>query len=180
MDDVLDRAKQYQNLSMKKAQAHYQAAELFSQRYIRLGTPVTILSSVVATSIFASLAQAGKNVAIILATGTLSICAAVLSGLQTFLRYSDVAANHRSAGVSYESVRRQLDLFALEFRQSSDREAAIKALATVAAKLDSIAATEPTVPEKLYKTVVWNPASGADFSSSNAGPVAGAAAQTAK
>ncbi len=164
MDDVLERARQYQNLTMKKSQAHYQAAELYAQRYVRLGAPVTILTSIVATSVFASLAQNGKNTIIVIATGTLSIVAAVLSGLQTFLRYADVAAGHRNAGAAYESARRQLDIFALEFRASTDRAGAIKDLARIAGNLDSMTATEPTVPEKIYRAVKWNAASVADFS----------------
>ena len=51
MQDVLIRAEQYQNLSMKKSQAHYDAAEMFSKRGIRLGIPVTVATAIVGTSI---------------------------------------------------------------------------------------------------------------------------------
>lgn len=164
MEDILNRAAQFQNLCIKKAQAHYKTAELYSRRNVALGVPVTIATSVVATSIFATLGQDKTNLPILLITGALSIGAAVLSGLQTFLRYPDQATEHRRAGVSYEGVRRTLDLFALEYRQSTDRAAAIKALATIAAKLDSIAEAEPTVPERIYAAVTWKPASEVDFS----------------
>jgi len=129
-----------------------------------LGAPVTVATSVVATSIFATLGQEKSNIVIMAVTGSLSIAAAVLSGLQTFLRYSDQASEHRRTGVSYESVRRALDLFALEFRLSTDRAAALKALGDVAAKLDAIAEAEPTVPQYIYDKVKWTPALASDFS----------------
>jgi len=166
MEDILFRAMQYQNLSIKKAQAHYRAAEYFTRRHIWLGTPVTVASSVVATSIFATIGKTAQNTAVLLVTGTVSIGAAVLSGLQTFLRYSDVASAHRRSGVLYEGARRQLDLFALEFKQDSGREAAIKALADIVAKLDAIAESEPTVPEGIYASVKWKEASPLEFSPS--------------
>jgi hypothetical protein len=164
MDDVLFRAEQYQNLSIKKAQAHYNAADMFARRNVMLGAPVTVATSVVATSIFATLGQEKSNIAIMAITGSLSSAAAVLSGLQTFLRYSDQASAHRRPGVSYESVRRALDLFALEYRPSTDRAAALKALGDVAVKLDVIAEAEPTVPQYIYDRVKWTPALASDFS----------------
>src|SRR5262249_1724409 len=155
MEDILNRAAQFQNLSIKKSQAHYKTAELYSRRNIALGVPVTVATSIVATSIFATLGQDKTSFPIMLITGALSIAAAVLSGLQTFLRYSDLATEHRRIGVSYEGVRRTLDLFALEHRHSTDRAAALKALSTITAKLDSIAEAEPTVPERIYSTISW-------------------------
>jgi hypothetical protein len=81
---------------------------------------------------------------------------------------SDQASAHRRAGVSYESVRRALDLFALEYRPSTDRAAALKALGDVAAKLDAIAEAEPTVPQYIYDRVKWTPALASDFSTTAA------------
>jgi hypothetical protein len=170
MQDVLIRAEQYQNLSMKKSQAHYDAAEMFSKRGIRLGIPVTVATAIVGTSIFATMSEQKSNMALATVLGALSIGAAILSALETFLRYSDRSGEHRRAGVAYESVRRSLDLFALHFRMSTDRAAALKALSDITKTLDTIAATEPVVPSPIYDSVKWNPASVADFSPSISTP----------
>jgi hypothetical protein len=163
MDDILSKAEQFQNLSIKKAIAHYAAAELYSRRHLRLGVPVTIATSMVATSIFATLSQDAQIRWLSVATGVLSIGAAVLSGLQTFLRYSDLSGEHRRAAVAYESVRRALDLFNLGYKQSDDRVAALKRLGKISSKLDAIAEAAPTLPDKIYDAVKWRPASERTF-----------------
>lgn len=159
LEDILSKAEQFQNLSIKKTNAHYLAAEIYSRRHLTLGIPVTISTSIVATSIFATLTQQTQIFWLSLGTGALSICAAVLSGLQTFLRYSDLAGEHRSAAVSYESLRRTLDLFILEFRDNKKRDDALKRLTEIAARLDSIAEAAPTLPDSIYDAVKWRPAS---------------------
>jgi hypothetical protein len=171
VDDILYRAEQFQNLSIKQAQAHYDAAERFARRNIYLGGPVTIATTIVATATFATLAQSQMNVAIVLMTGSLSIGAAVLSGLQTFLRYADLSGEHRRAAGAFGTVKRSLDLFALEFKQSADRAAALKALGIIVAKIDSINESAPVVPTSLYKTVQWRPDPNSDFTSSTSRPL---------
>jgi hypothetical protein len=170
MDDILHRAEQYQNLSIKKSQAHIRAADIFSRRNVRLGAPVAVVTSIVATSCDA-------------VTRTLAKCArrcptkysfAVGHGrsldrsscplrVETFLRYSELASQHHRTGVAYESVRRQLDLFGLQFRASNDRDAALKALAEISAKLDAIADAEPTVPQRMYDRIQYTPADDSEF-----------------
>jgi len=155
MEDILHRAVGFQNLSIKKAQAHYDTEALFSRRNQHLGVPVIILTSIVATSVFATLAQQQRSTFVTVATGALSIAAAVLSGLQTFLRYSERAAEHRRAAVSYENIRRNFDLFSLQFKEPSDRPAALKELENLSAKLDAIAETAPPIPLEIWKRVKW-------------------------
>jgi hypothetical protein len=164
VEDILTKAEQFQNLSIKKTNAHYAAAEIFAGRDLKLGIPVTVATSIVATSIFATLTQDTKTLWISLVTGTLSIGAAILSGLQTFLRYSDLSARHRRAAVAYESIRRSLDLFNLEYKQSDDRSAALKRLAEIATKLDLTADAAPTLPDSIYDSVKWRPASHRTYS----------------
>ena len=158
MDDIIEKAEQFQNLCIKKTNAHYLAAEIFSGRNLRLGIPVTIATSVVATSIFATLTQQTQILWLSIVTGVVSVGASILSGLQTFLRYSDLAGEHRRAAVAYESVRRAFDLFALEFRHSTDRVAALKRLGEISSRIDSIVDAAPTLPDHIYDSVKWRPA----------------------
>src|SRR3712207_131552 len=76
---------------------HFKAAARCESRNVNLGVPVTILSAVTGTTIFASLAISPTVWAKIL-VGLLSLTAAVLASLQTFLRYDERAQEHKEAG----------------------------------------------------------------------------------
>ena len=78
-----------------------------------------VLTTLVGTSAFASISKAQGNSIqgleidpdiVLLAVGTISVLAAVLSSLQTFLRYATRAEGHRIAALRYETaVRRRYD-----------------------------------------------------------------------
>ena len=153
MQDLRDKAEKYQRYTIIKCNAHYRASEIYSNKRLYLGVPATILSTVVATSIFASLSKGATSFLISFATGALSVVAAVLAALQTLLRYSELSTEHRRAAVSYESVRRRIDIFLLTYNQTDDREAALKQLEEITSKIDTIADAAPTVPDKMYDDV---------------------------
>jgi hypothetical protein len=87
--------------------AHTRAAVSFEQRGRLLGVPVVILSTAVGTSIFAG---GQSNPALTIAAGLLSFAAAVLSSLQTALKYPELAAEHKSAALKYGQFRRQIEV----------------------------------------------------------------------
>ena len=103
----------------------------------------------------------------LLTIGALSIAAAVLSGLQTFLRYTDRATEHRRAAVSYDNIRRNFDLFVLEFKECSDRKAALAALRDLSAKLDAIGEAAPPIPQDIFDAMAdagkWRTTAEADY-----------------
>ncbi|MGH2636979.1 MAG: SLATT domain-containing protein [Actinomycetota bacterium] len=75
---------------------------------LALGIPVVILTSFVGTSLFASVnQQVGTNVKI--AGGLISVVAAVLASLMTFLRFPERAEKHRVAAARYGALRREMD-----------------------------------------------------------------------
>lgn len=168
MDDILFRAVQHQNLSIKKSQIHYRYAAILERRNVWLGIPVSILSSIVGTTIFASLADKGfantnLGTIVVICGGLVSFLASIMSGLQTFLGFAESSAKHRTCGAAYESVRRALDIFALQFSRSNDREVALKSLIEITDRLDSIASTEPTIPQRLYDNFKWRTAAETDI-----------------
>ena len=159
LEDVLEKAEQFQNFCIKKCNAHYLAAEINGKRNRFFGIPVAAITAVVATSIFGTLSQKETVVWLSIITGGLSILAAILSSLQTFLRYSEVAQEHRTAAVGFESMRRKLDLFLLKYRGSDDRQAALDRLEKLSADIDAISQNSPTLPDAVYDAVKWRPAS---------------------
>jgi MFS family permease len=96
---------------------------------MRLGIVATIVSALVGTALFAGLARQfgtdDKQPVLGLTSGwlwlgfaiiaLLSISAPVLTGLQTFLKYSEQAEKHKATAVSYDRLRQRLDVFLLRF-----------------------------------------------------------------
>jgi hypothetical protein len=88
--------------------AHLRAAAYYQRMHQLLGIPVTVLTAVVGTSIFASMGESEKN-ALLIAAGIISALAAILSGVQTFLNFSELAVKHQLAGTKYGKLRRRVD-----------------------------------------------------------------------
>jgi hypothetical protein len=85
---------------------HRVMADRMRRRHLLVGIPVVILTTLVGTSAFASISKAdGDSItflgvdpdAVLIVVGTISVLAAVLSSLQTFLRYATRAEGHRFA-----------------------------------------------------------------------------------
>jgi hypothetical protein len=105
------------------ALAHGMAADKAEKLTLRLGVPVIVLTTLVGTASFANLVDLGKsNIALALGTGALSIVAAVLAALQTFLNFHGKARAHAKAAAHLSSCARayELILFTSGARQSAE------------------------------------------------------------
>jgi pyruvate/2-oxoacid:ferredoxin oxidoreductase alpha subunit len=89
-------------------------ADRLHRRRLLVGIPVVVLTTLVGTSAFASISKAqGDSIqgltidpdAVLVLVGTISVLAAVLSSLQTFLRYATRAEGYRIAAIRYETLR---------------------------------------------------------------------------
>ena len=70
--------------------------------------PVVVLTTFVGTSVFATL-QHDVNIALRIAVGMVSVLAAVLASLQTFLRFGERSEKHRTAAEAWAALRREVD-----------------------------------------------------------------------
>lgn len=86
--------------------AHYASADRFRLLNYIVGVPAVIFSSVVGTAIFAGLEKNSPKAPLV---ALASILAAVLAGLQTFLRLSERAAQHATAADWYSAIRRDIE-----------------------------------------------------------------------
>lgn len=93
----------------RSQKAHYEAATYFERLNFWLGIPVIVLTTIVGSSVFISL-QNDTNAYMKFIVGTASIVAAILAGLQTFLRFSERSEQHRMCALKYGSIRRELEL----------------------------------------------------------------------
>ncbi|MGH8564184.1 MAG: SLATT domain-containing protein [Gammaproteobacteria bacterium] len=89
---------------VRRAQIAYtRSAARFERLHYYLGLPTVVLSAFVATSIFTTNLTL-KSIALLA-----SVIAAILAGLQTFLRFSERAERLRVVGAEYGSLRREIE-----------------------------------------------------------------------
>jgi hypothetical protein len=105
---VIDLLRDWEGRAGASANAHYSLATRLSQANIRFGVPVVVLTTFVGTSVFATL-QHDVNIALRIAVGMVSVLAAVLASLQTFLRFGERSEKHRTAAEAWAALRREVD-----------------------------------------------------------------------
>ena len=86
--------------------AHYAAADQFRLLNYLVGLPAIVFSSIVGTAIFAGLQHDTPKTFLV---ASISIAAAVLAGLQTFLRFPERASKHATAADWYSAIRRDIE-----------------------------------------------------------------------
>jgi hypothetical protein len=128
---------------------HRLMSDRMRTRHLALGIPVVVLTTIVGTSVFASLQRASVPTAIAAVVGSLSLLAAVLSSLQTFMRYALRSDGHRIAAIRYETLRRDMaEVLAMprEVRADPARE-----LDSVRGRLDRYAKESPLIGQRLWE-----------------------------
>ena len=105
---VLSLLAQWQERAAISQDAHYVIATRLWRYDLLFGIPVVVLATVVGTSVFATL-QEQVHVGLRIAVGIVSVLAAVLASLQTFLRFQERAEKHRAAAELWAAMRREID-----------------------------------------------------------------------
>ena len=136
--------------SARMQDAYYTASRDFDRRHLWLGIPSIVFSAVVGTTVFASLSK-NADVLIQLGAGVLSVSAAILTTLQTFLKYSDLSEKHRTAGVKFAHLRHSIELIQVFPPDSADELRS--RLTEVEVMWDKIRQDSPTLPPRLWRSV---------------------------
>jgi conflict system pore-forming effector with SLATT domain len=146
-DDQLEELLRSWHRRVAAAEAgHRVMADRMRRRYLMLGVPVVILTTIVGTSVFASIQDAKVATWIRVVVGSVSLLAAVISSLQTFLRYGMRAEGHRVAAIRYETLRR--DMAAVLAIPRASRTEPIRQLDGVRNRMDRYAKESPTIGER--------------------------------
>lgn len=124
--------------------AHYSSETFLNNLHLILGVPATIFAAVVGTAVFSSLANS-VSIWLKITVGLFSIITAVLSGLQTFLRFSEKAERHRKTAVDYGAVRRLIEQH-LVYTDHLTYEISNN----IREHLDTIAAEAPNVSARIW------------------------------
>jgi hypothetical protein len=145
---VLDLLRDWQRRAAASAEANYSVAQRLAKHNIRLGIPVVALTTLIGTSVFATLEE---NVAVEwrIIIGVLSALAAVLASLQTFLRFPERAEKHRAAGEQWSAVRREIaQMLALHPTYLASRGDPKSYLDDLRRRMDEIASQSPEMPDR--------------------------------
>jgi hypothetical protein len=124
LDGLLPVLKNRQLQAEVMARAHALAAENYEKRRLWIGIPVIVLTTIVGTTSFVSLADLGKTrIWIACFTAALSVGAAVLAALQTFFDFESRAKKHTDAAIKLNGLVLKCDrLERVRDNQQIDKE----------------------------------------------------------
>lgn len=134
--------------SHKSRDRHDVASRTYAKGQYALGIPALILSTVVGTSVFSALAS--KEVPE-LWVGFLSIAAAVVTAVQTFMDFGGRSDKHRLAAVKYKAAIRTLEY--LQVKLANKESLGEEQIAAIRAQLDSLEEAAPVVMPRIYDKV---------------------------
>jgi len=143
--------RDWHNRASAASEAHYRLANRCRRRNVALGVPVVVFSTIVGTSLFATLNDANVSSRARLVIGAVSVAAAVLAALQTFLRFAERAERHVVAADWYAAVRRGTDeVLALP---SAAREPPALHLPKVRKEMSRVGQQAPEIPAPMWAKV---------------------------
>jgi hypothetical protein len=134
--------------SHKARDRHDLASRTYARGQYALGIPALTVSTIVGTSLFSALAS--KEVPA-LWVGLLSIAAAVLTAVQTFMDFGGRSDKHRIAAVKYKASIRAIEYLLMRLSKSdtvTDEE-----LLDLRTQLDNLEESAPVVMPKIYDAV---------------------------
>lgn len=134
--------------SHKCRDRHDMAARLYAKGQYALGIPSLVVSTIVGTSVFSALSS--KEVPP-LWVGLLSIAAAVLAALQTFMDFGGRSDKHRAAGVKYKSAIRLLEQSKVRLGQGDSLTG--EEIDSMRTLLDTLEDAAPVIMPKIYDQV---------------------------
>ncbi len=148
--DVLALLDRYRLRAHRMARAQYLAGKRAGTFRGWLGVPAVIGGAVVGSSIIASI-SISPGPLLVLGAGVASLLTAGLTALQTFFGYAERAEKHRTAGATYTSFHRRLDLLALRFRAAAPTPVdALRELTDLVEELDRFQSDTLDVPDRFY------------------------------
>lgn len=126
--------------------AHFRAAALMQQHNRGFGIPVIVLSAVAGTTVFGTL-QSQPELWVKMLVGFLSVAAAVLASLQTFLKYGELAEKHSNASLKYGALQHEVE------EKEAKGGATEEYVSSVRTRWTAIDSESPSISPKLFDSV---------------------------
>lgn len=134
--------------SHKARDRHDLASRTYAWGQYALGVPALIVSTVVGTSVFTSLASKQTPA---LWVGLLSISAAALTAVQTFVDFGGRSDKHRIAAVKYKATTRGLEYMLV--RLSNQETISDDEITSLRTQLDNLEESAPVVMPRIYDVI---------------------------
>jgi hypothetical protein len=145
---VLDLLRDWRTRAGASSERHFAQASRLARANIRFGVPVVALTTFVGTTVFATL-QHQVDLRLRIAVGMVSVVAAVLASLQTFLRFGERAEKHRAAAERWSAVRREVDeMLALHPTYLASRGDPKQYLDDLRRRMDEVSQQSPEMGEQ--------------------------------
>jgi hypothetical protein len=144
-------AKDWFRRCRESQMVHYEYGSLLERRHLYFGIPAMVLSTIVGTAVFSSWESASQDQLTRVAFGMLSMLAASITALQTFLNLTDRASKHKSAGASYSAIRRELEL--LKTIPPLSEEEMKESLQKIKQRMDDLANSAPGIPSRFKQKI---------------------------
>jgi hypothetical protein len=144
LNDALKReARRVEEDSIHSAKGHFNAADIWRRRHYWIGVPATIFGA-------SAGASAVKNFPEI--TILFSLAATILTGLLTFLKPSERASAHKTAGDQFLALRNDARVFReVELIEQDDMQAASDKLKSLCQRRNELNQGSPEIPRKAFK-----------------------------
>jgi hypothetical protein len=131
--------------------AHYRVASRLRTYNLWLGLPVVVFTTAVGTSLFATLNQDRLGTWLRVIVGCISVLAAILAGIQTFLNFAKRADQHAVAADWYASIRRKIEQQANTPRKG--RSDPKKFLDEIRKEMNTVGSQFPEIGERAWAQV---------------------------
>jgi hypothetical protein len=144
-EPVLSLLRETHDAAAISQDAHYAIATRLAKYNIWFGIPVVALATLVGTSVFATL-QKDVRTDLRILVGFVSVLAAVLASLQTFLRFQERGEKHRAAAEHWSQIRRETkQMLALHPDYLAERSDPKTYLDSLREKMDRVSAQSPEI-----------------------------------
>jgi uncharacterized membrane protein YfcA len=127
---------------------HDLGARVYERARYAFGVPTLVVSTIVGTAVFSALASGAVPDWWV---GVLSVLAAVLSALQTFLDFPTRAERHRSAGVKYKAIIRSLEQSLAEIGTGSALAPTV--ITSLRSQLDALEDEAPVIMPRIFDRI---------------------------
>ena len=136
--------------SADRERINFGASHYYRAWNFRIGIPLVVFSALAASKVF-KIGENSSNIWISLVTNLVTIGIPILAGLQTFLRFGELAEKHRVMAAKYGALKREVQqILALPLDQRGDPH---KLLDTIRTRYDALELEEPQIPRSLWETV---------------------------
>ena len=147
-EPVLNLLRETHDAAAISQDAHYAIATRLVKYNIWFGVPVVALATLVGTSVFATL-QKNVSTGLRIVLGFVSVFAAVLASLQTFLRFQERGEKHRAAAEHWAQIRRETkQMLALHPDYLAERSDPKTYLDALREKMDRVSAQSPEIGDR--------------------------------